>query len=276
MGFDKLTALLDQTLISIKAGIREYPGITTLNKFGRATDVDSSTYADIWDRCNATNTQDVWLPPTQARLHNIVSTSDADDFPIGAGAQLVNIYGLTGWDDLNETVEEIEMNGSSGKTTQNAYVVIYRMRVTQTGSNVAPNTGLITAVAATDGTVTTQINVGEGQTQMAIYAIPSTKTLVLLSKYSSVLKANLGAQEVLVDIKLSVNPEPQNHLLSYTTKHTWGIGSRGGSPSQHLFYPPRVFKGPLIMKISAVASASDTDVSAGFDGYILDNTILGI
>ena len=48
------------------------PGHSSMIKFGENPDIDSATFEYIWDAGG------VYVPPTQARLHNVISTS-ADD-----------------------------------------------------------------------------------------------------------------------------------------------------------------------------------------------------
>ena len=57
------------------------PGVTSVNKFGRSTDVDTG-YRDVWDVVGTKT----WVAPTTARVHNIKSSSASDDGdPAGVG-----------------------------------------------------------------------------------------------------------------------------------------------------------------------------------------------
>lgn len=76
---------LTDFMLEVAAG--NVPGNKSVNKFGRSTNVDNDVATDIWDRANATHDQDIWIAPTQARIHNIASTSANDDGdPVGVGA----------------------------------------------------------------------------------------------------------------------------------------------------------------------------------------------
>lgn len=229
-----------------------------VNKFGRNTDIDT-TLEDIWDGGGT------WVAPTQARTHQIASTS-ASDADAGVGARTIQVYGLTDW-DTSETSEVITLNGTTNVPTVNDYVIIHRMKVlTKGATNV--NVGVITATADTDGTVTAQINIGEGQTQMAIYGIPSTQTAYMACYYASINKANATGA---VDIGLKYNPEPDAELTNFQVKHTQGLMSAGTSHIQQNFNLLNKFSGPGIFKMTGLGSTNNFDVSAGFDLIVVDN-----
>ena len=239
------------------------PGYYAVNKFGRATDVDSIA-TDIFDRANTTDNQKTHILPTQARTHTIKSTS-ANDTLLGTGAKTLKIYGLVDWDS-KEVSEIIEMNGVTTISTQNQYVIIHRIKVLTKGSlNVSA--GVITATADVDLTVTAQVNIGEGQTQMAIYGIPSTQTAFVKKYYMSAIK---GSTSLALECTLLVNPEPQNELTNFLTKNTNGIVTEGTSFLPREFSPPMKVDGPAIIKLQGNSSVANTDVSGGFDLILKD------
>jgi len=253
--------------ISVAQG--NIPGSYAVNKFGRNIEIDSGVTADIWDggyTLASGGTSLIWVVPTQARIHDIVSSSASDDgSPAGVGARTLRVYGLTSWDTA-EVSEDIILNGTTNVPTVNSYVIIHRAEVlTKGATNV--NVGTITATAQTDNTITAKIEIGKGQTLMAIYGIPSTQKLYLSKIHASVLGKATGS----ADIALLANPEPNAELLNFVFKHTFGIVASGGNPSVQLFSPPKRIDGPAIIKIQAVAAANDTDISAGFDGILVSN-----
>lgn len=266
MGVTRIPSVVDTVDLDIPAGL--ISGKTSINKFGRAPSGVQTTSTDIWDRANATPTQQVWTAPTTARTHQIVSTSTSDDgSPAGVGARTVQIFGLTGWGaaEVNETVT---MNGTTNVATANSYVCIHRMKVlTKGATNV--NVGIITATADTDTTVTAQINTGEGQTQMAVYGIPSTQTAYLVQYYAFINRLPGAAADVVY--RLLVNPEPDNELTNFVVKHFGGLVSTGSTYCLYPFRPYFKIPGPAIIKIQAMSSVADTDTSAGFDMILVDN-----
>jgi hypothetical protein len=238
-------------------------GMSTLNKFGRNIEIDNGVTADIWDggyTVASGGTSLIWVAPTAARTH-VIDSDNGGDTSAGAGARTVRIYGLTSWNSA-EVSEDITLNDASPPSTENSYVIIHRMKVlTKGATNV--NIGNITATAAApDSTVTARILAGQGQTQMAIYGVPSTQDAYITNVYANANKAQASGS---VDISLDVNPEPQTELTNFLVKHTFGLQTTGSSAYDVHFHLPKKIEGPAIIKIQAVAGANDMDVSAGFD-----------
>lgn len=163
------------------------------------------------------------------------------------------------------------MNGTTPVNTVDPYVIIHRIKVLTWGIS-GPNIGTIKATAATDGTVTAQINAGdeEGQTQMAIYGIPSLQSLYIIHYYASALKAAATTNAL---IKLVVNEQPQNTPIGFITKHTNGIETSGSNDADHPFKPYFKVAGPAIIKLQVDSGAANLDVSGGFDGVLIDNEV---
>lgn len=241
-------------------------GITCVNKFGEAPAGVQTTATDIWDRADATPTQQVWTAPTQARTHTIAST-DAGDTTGGAGARTVRVSGLTGWTTA-EVSEDVTMNTGTPPVTSNSYVIIHRLRVLTSGVT-SVNIGTISATATTDGTVTAAIRPSEGTTHMAIYGFPSTQTAYITRWYGSINKAQGAA--ATINFKLLFNPEPNAQLTHFSVRSERGVQSTGTSDTDWHIPVPVPLAGPGIIKIQAIASAADTDGSGGFDLYLVDN-----
>lgn len=244
-------------------------GVAPVNKFGRNIEIDNGVNADIWDggyTLASGGVSLIWVAPTIARIHDIKSTS-GDDASGGIGAKTIRVYGLPSWSDV-EVSETIIMNGVSNVATANSYVIIHRLEVLTKGAS-GPNVGTITATAQTDGTITAQIRPIEGQTQMAIYGIPSTQILYLSQIYAGANKA--GGVAGLVDFDLDYNPTPDVELIAFITKHTSGLQTTGTSEAPHPFKPYKKFAGPGILKIHAKSDTNNMDISAGFNGYLVDN-----
>lgn len=241
-------------------------GIASENKYGRAPSGVQTSVTDVWDRADAATTQQIWVAPTTARIHDIVSDS-ASDAAAGVGARTIRVVGLTGWGTA-EVREDIALNGTTSVPTVNAYVIIHHLEILTKGAT-SVNVGTVTATAQTDGTITAAILSGNGQTHMAIYGIPSTQTAFVIDIYAHILRA--AGANAAVDMSLVYNPEPDVELLNFVGKHTWAAVKDGSSVASKDFKVPKRFSGPGILKIQGIASTVDLDVSAGFDLVLVDN-----
>jgi len=244
------------------------PGMRSENKWGFADSGIQATPTDVWDRADATPTQQIWVAPTEARLHNIVSSSTSDDGdPVGVGAQTVKIFGLTSWATA-EVSETVTLNGTTDVATSNAYVIIYRMKV-QTWGATNINVGTITATAQTDSTVTAAILPGIGSTQMAIYGIPSIQKAYLTAFSATILKSS--GSTAAITYRLLINDNPTVELTNFRSDHAIGVQSNGKSSDDHPFDPEFEIEGPAIIKMNGIASAADISGSADFDIIVVDN-----
>ncbi len=231
-------------------------GVSNLNKFGRNDDIDTMNDADIWDG-GISSESPTWVAPTAARTHDITSTS-ANDTSAGSGAKTIRVYGLDSSYALQE--EDITMNGTSNVHTANTYIMIHRMKVL-TG---AVNDGDITATAQTDSTVTAKIAAGNGQTQMAIYQVPAGKTFYMTHFYVGMNRKTItGAADVAPLIK------PFGGV--FLTQTITGSVASGSSYFRHIYKPYLKVEAKSIIKMRASVSANNTDISSGFDGYLVDD-----
>lgn len=238
-------------------------GYSKVNKFGEALDCDSGAATDVWDGADGTTSTDVWVAPTQARTHDLASTSAADA-AAGTGMRTCRVYGLTGW-DADEVSEDVTLNGASNVATANAYVIIHRIKGLTWGSG-GTNAGIITATAQTDVTVTAAIQAGESQTLMCIYGVPSTKEIHLQHIKCTVIASGPSAT---ADGRLLVRENADQSDSAFVTKekfsitellefdHEWGgVG--------------KSFSGPCVVKVQVVSDTNNTEVTSDFDAYLTD------
>lgn len=256
------------------------PGHFAVNKYGRATSGIQITVTDIWDRADAAATQQIWLAPTAARVHEILSTSDADSdsggtIAQGQGARTIRIFGLKTW-ATKETSEDIIMDGTAtganSVDTVESYVIIHRMKVLTHGT-AGPNVGIITATAVTDGTVTAQIGVGNGQTEMSIYGIPSTQKAYMGNFDVNAHNTGNPSTVIETDFELLVNEHPDVDPTSaaFLVKANMGLIATGSTVFPKVYDPPFRIDGPAIIKFQATATTADTEGVAEYDLILVDN-----
>lgn len=236
------------------------------NKFGRTENADNGVLTDIWSRANAVDNQPIWLSPTAPRIHTIASDSAAD-VAGGSGTSSVLVYFLPDWDTV-ETTEKVTGNLNTGKAMASAAVIIHRIESIPQASSVTPNAGKITATAATDGTVTAQVEVGRGQTEMAIYGIPSVQTGFVARIHGNEIAAAGGNE---AEIRLLFNPNPDIQTLAFLRKYTLGLRGAGVSALNIHFTCWKKCPGPGILKAQVLTDADDMDIFASFDVVIKDN-----
>lgn len=246
-------------------------GIRTETVFGQAPNGLQLTATDIWDRADATPTQQIWSAPTAARIHTLVSSSASDDgSPAGIGAQTIQVYGLQTWASA-ETSETITMNGITGVNTANSYVMINKLEVTASGAS-GPTVGTITATAATDSTVTAVIRAGEGRSENAIYGIPSTQTAYITGYNFAIEEAGgTPSTAIAANVDLMINTFPDTQPAVFIKQHAMGVSTTGSNIFNMPFVSYKKVAGPAIIKIQAISSQANTNVSAGFDLFIVDN-----
>lgn len=240
---------------ALEVGKGNISGTSGVNKFGRNTDVDTSA-EDIWDGGGT------WTAPTASRTHDIVST-DTNDTSAGTGARTVEIQGLdANWALQTETVT---MNGTSNVATASTYRRIFRMKVLTAGSGGA-NAGTITATAQTDSTVTAQMSIGNNQTLMAIYTVPASKTAYMTQLYASINRAvSTTEADIFLWVRDAETPGP------WQLKHVQSITTTGDSRLAKDFEPYFSISEKSDVRVAGVANDLNSDISAGFDLYLVDN-----
>ena len=68
-----------------------------------------------------------------------------------------------------------------------------------------------------------------------------------------------------------VNENPNVQTTQFRTKSNNGLALVGSSTVTKNFNPYFKITGPAIIKLQAIGSAVDLDVSASFDGYLVTN-----
>lgn len=234
------------------------PGYSRVFKFGQALDADSGVPTDIWDGADGVTSTDIWVPPASAETHTIVGA--AADTAAGTGLQALRVYGLTSW-GADEVSEDVEMAGAGGVVTSNSYVIVHRMKGIRFGAG-ATNAGIITATADVSATITAAIQIGHGQTLMAIYGVPSTQELCITAIDVSVLRGGGGA---IADVALQVDERADQSDSGFLTKHVFSTSSAFDLNIS----PPLYFPGPCIAKVQVTSDTNNVIVTGSFNAYLV-------
>lgn len=232
-------------------------------KFAHAPNGIQTTRTSIWARADGTGgAQQLWVPPTAARIHQITSTS-GNDTSAGTGARTVRVWGLLSWTQTDhETFEDITMNGTSNVPTTNAYVIIHRIRVTSNGTS-RWNEGDISATADTDGTVTAQMPATQGSTQLAVKGIPSGWQAFIYRLTAEIGRASSQARTATFSVEDWEMSDPSN--ININVRDELNPQSTGTNSISKKYEFPLRFTGPCIIHITAISSANDVDGAATFN-----------
>ena len=224
-------------------------GLTTVNKFGFQGAIATTSIA-VWDRAIAYN----YIPTATALKVTSGSTADT---AAGTGAQTVQLFGLdANYNQINETVS---LNGQTIVLTTQTFLRVFRAIVLTAGSG-ATNAGIIYAftgaeasgVPSTATQIYAQISVGEAQTLMAVYTVPT------------------GFKALMTDIFVAADSSQTItvHLVArplggiFNTKEKLLV-KQGNTFVMHAL--PKVFDEKTDIELRAKISASTTDVAAAFD-----------
>lgn len=227
-----------------------------VNKFGEHTSIGSGETEDIWDY-GATAAL-AW--PAAAATTTIVSGEAADDGdPAGTGAQTVQVQGLdTNFDALSETVT---MNGTGVVTMANQFRRVFRAKVLASGAG-GTNAGAISVKHGS--TFLAQITAGNGQTLMASYTVPAGYTAYMLGYYATM---NRSVVTGATDVRIWARPLSQTWQL----KKIVGLAGTGVSAWNYQYQIAPSFAEKTDIRMNATATAAGTDVSAGFDLFVVKN-----
>jgi len=230
--------------LAVPAGL--VAGYTYLHKFGHNDSLGANP-EDIW------HVGGLYVWATGAEKINVVSDNTADT-SAGTGARTVEIYGLdSNWDEISET---ITMNGTADVLSTNSYLRLNVMIVRSAGS-IEANVGVITATQETSGISMVSIIEGDNQSALAAWSVPAGKTFYLTDWFYG-LKS--GKNTVL---NLKVRPLGEVFQIK-RTMDTSESGEQSWTP-----YFPIAEKSDII--INGEASTGQHAISAGFNGYVVDN-----
>ena len=232
----------------------------TVHKFGSAPDCDAAIPTDVWDGADGLTSTDIWVQPTQARIHALVSAS-VDDTAAGTGLRTLEVFGLQTWDSI-ETSEIVILNGTTAVNTAKSYVIIHRMLGRTFGSGFE-NAGIITATAATDNTITAMVALGANQTRMALYGIGSNKRFLTTKLGTNAVSTAAAAIQGCLLVKERAD-QPD---ATFLTKKIWTFRRDDRYDSYQI--SPIVAIGPAIIKLQVISDTNNVPCNGSIEGLVV-------
>lgn len=240
-------------------------GVTCVNKFGRSTNVDA-TLTDIWDGSGDTTPIVEISSLSTAGTIKVWSASALDDDG-AAGCNSIGLYGVKG--DFTRASETVTLDGQTYVDTVESYLGVDRLDC-ETAGNSATQVGNIYAASRVDDSTQAMITAGAilaNRTLMAIYYVASDESFSINQYYADINKAS--GSTAYADIQLVVRDRATTANSPFKVRHYKSVTSGGSSSMVHPFDVPEVIEGPAVVKIRALGSTANLDVTAGFGGYTI-------
>ena len=244
---------------ALAVGMGAIAGVSGVNKFGTNTNI-GQTYEDIWTQGG------LFVPLAAATTLEVASSDAADTNTSGTGAWHVTIQGL----DANglEVEEEVVITGQTPVLTTNVFSFVNRAFIHHAGTT-GWNEGTIyiaddavtwvAGVPQTASLIAATIAPTAGQTQQAIYKVPSDKTAFLQSGYIT------GDSSKVITYKM---------FLTNAVRRIGFEGTVSSGSFQKAFMPYMRIASDHIITVQAVVNSTSAQVSAGFDIVLVDNELL--
>lgn len=244
-----------QNAVWIAAGLVD--GYSSVNKYGRNTDVDTGTVPeDLWGGGGLYT----GFPVSDSEPIEALSSSAADA-AAGTGLRTVVIQGLNA--DWVETSETITLNGTTPVQSVNTYRRVHTMRGMTAGSGAA-NAGTITIRhATTEANVFLIMQIGTNQTNCAAYTVPAGKTAYLLSSVGTLRGSTSGTADCCFAIRGfgGVFRQRRPFTLSAAYEH-----------SDQLSIPIAIAEKTDIIIRCTAASTNNLELAAGYDLTLVEAT----
>jgi hypothetical protein len=238
-------------------------GQTNVNKFGNAPDFDTGDgEVDIWDGANDSGAnQMTYQFSTTADIDSISSSSASDTVDI-------EVQGLdSNYDLVNQT---ITLSGQTRVALTTDLIRVFRMKNVGNTDLVGNlycyvNTAITSGVPDDSTKIRAVISIGNNQTEMALYTVPSGKTAYIRELYASTAGGSRTSNYI---IKLKIRPFGQVFQL----KHRRAIIDAKDLVKKFDMPEKATEKSDIIVTAETTESSiTGSSVSAGFDIVLVDN-----
>ena len=228
-----------------------------INKFGNNPTLATSSTETIWDGSN------IYTFPTTVDITHIRQAVDQ----AAMQGETIEVQGLD--IDYVLTVQTVDLDGSNTTTPValgTALRRVFRMKVL---SSVVTDQDV--ELRNVGGGITYAIIMaGNNQTLMAIYTVPAGKTFYMDNYWASLNKDSGGGDPDTV-----IQMWNKDNATGYAPqlKHKKGLDADGTSAWPHRFKPPLEMteKVDVYLTVSNLSGSATADVSAGFDGVLVDD-----
>lgn len=227
-------------------------GLSSVNKFGKNSDIGTAASEDIWD---------------YGGIYQFSSTADITKI-ISSAADTVDIeiQGLNSNYEL--TVQEVTLSGTTFITLTTPLIRIFRMKNIG-ATDLTGGVYVVTSTATHTGgipdnstDVRAYINGSNNQTLMAIYTVPAGKT-AYLTRLQTKLGRTISAS---ASMELLVRPEGK----VFQIKRAYQINNTDSDIREYDPYLKIDEKSDIIVRNSTV-SANNVIIIAEFDMILKDN-----
>lgn len=231
-----------------QASSGEINGLTSINKFGSNTDIDTGSVPEtVWSNGSE------YTFASSSGFISVVSSSNSDNSG-GAGALIIKVQGLN--ENYQEIEESFTMDGTSSvSSVSDKWLKVYRAFVVSAGSTES-NVGTITITlgALTLATIPAEVS----QTQMAIFAIPVNKKGYLTSITGSILRSGSNRS---ADLALYQRVNGVKRKI-----YEFNIETTGSTTFTKNFKTPLVFNEKTDIYVNVInVSTNNTAVFASFN-----------
>ena len=248
--------LVTDPMMDISTG--RIPGKASVNKFGANTNIADGVAEIVWSPSG------VYTFSTTADITHAVSSSASDTGD-------VEVQGLdTNWNLVTQTVT---LNGTTGVALTTALLRVFRLKYQDAVTNVGVlqvGVGAVTS-AFTAGNLRAQIDIGTGQTLMAIYTVPAGKTAYFQKYYGSMVgdpgppaaEPSYGIWRLWAADRANGYAPQLKHIIAGSLNAT--------SVIEHPFNPPPGVTEKTDIYITAQPEGDVGSFTAGFDLILVDD-----
>jgi len=235
---------------NLEAASGHNAAMTSVNKFGRNSNVAIGVEEEIWDGSAA------YVFPATALMTSISQTTDQ----AALNGETIEVQGLdANWDLVIQNA--VLGAPSTGVVTLTTPLIrCFRMKVLSGIVTDSP-VRVHNAGETQDYAI---IGIGNNQTLMAIYTVPNGKVAYMLCYYAHV---NPGTNLDPTSMPIRVWARDNENGYAPQLKHVVGQTSSG---FQHFFTPYAKFTGKTDIYITAQPVGKAADVTAGFDLIIIN------